>query len=411
MTDRIIEVLGMGNIAFPDTMSDNAIALAIKNNILKQPGKTAGRGKDGTPRLKGTTDKMSLPAPVRAFAGAGSELTNLLTVGGRLAPEGATDAMQPDTTAGKVGKMGEQVAEFAALPASGGVWKNSARMGALETERTGSVKAGAQGTAAALLTGGLASGVGAGYRALNTAARKAAVGKAAEDLPYGIGKIIKFVHSFNKPEDIPKETRAELVKRLYEEAHGGRPQSAQENVTAIKEFNAAVKETKPPKLPLPGKGTGTKYGGPARPGYSPPAGKPTRQGVNRAMEPKAPAAAEGSATATATPTGTPVKPEPPQIPAEPGEAAHLRSRVLMDRGAAKNSYLANRFLEAKMTPEQVETMSDAAFEMEMLKEGQALVKRGMLKRGYKKYTEGDPAARPYKIMKIEVADTMRRAGK
>ena len=370
-------------------------------------GKTAGKGKTGA-RLKGTTDKMSLPAPVRAFAGAGSELMNLLTVGGRLAPEGATEALQPGTTAGKAGKIGAQIAEFGALPASGGVWKNSARIGALETERTGSLKAGAEGGAASLLTGGLASGIGAGYRAMNTAARKAAVGKAAEELPYGIGKIIKFVHSFNKPEDIPKETRAELVKRLYEEAHGVQPKSAQENVAAIKEFNAAVKEPRAVKPPPAGKGTGTKYGGPVKPSYSVPSGKPTRQGVNRAMEPKAPAAAEGSATTT--PTGVPVKPEPPQIPAEPGEAAHLRSRVLMDRGAAKNSYLANRFLEAKMTPEQVETMSDAAFEMEMLKEGQSLVKRGMLKRGYKKYTEGDPAARPYKIMKIEVADTMRRAG-
>ena len=115
--------------------------------------KTAGTGKTGA-RLKGSTSETSLPAPVRAFAGAGSGLISTLTGGGRLAPSGATEALQPGTTAGKVGKGIEQTAEYFApikSPLKGPAGE-ALKTGAIATAQTGDVKTG-------VLAGATAGGI------------------------------------------------------------------------------------------------------------------------------------------------------------------------------------------------------------------------------------------------------------
>ena len=121
-----------------------ALPMAEQMKVIGGAAKTtAGTGKTGA-RLKGSTSETSLPAPVRAFAGAGSGLISTMTGGGRLAPPGATAALQPGTTAGKIGKGIEQTAEYFApikSPLKGPAGE-ALKTGAIATAQTGEVRTG-----------------------------------------------------------------------------------------------------------------------------------------------------------------------------------------------------------------------------------------------------------------------------
>lgn len=166
----------------------------------------------------------------------------------------------------------------------------------------------------------------------------------------------------------------------------------------------------PPKAPKPFKPSAAvarkmKYGGPVEPEYGPaPAGgRGAAHRISRAVQTEEPAAETTTQPATET---APIPQAKAGSPTPTGPAG--RANVLYEQGLEKNRYLAARFKGQGLTPEQVEIMPNSRFEMEMMKEGQSLVKRGLRSRGFSKYA-GRPQQRPYNIMKIEIADEMRRS--
>jgi hypothetical protein len=282
------------------------------------------------------------------------------------------------------------------------------------------------------LLASVATSPGAGGAAKATAGRAAGGAKAAtgfavdnlvprlvtDALPPVLVKVLRGLRKDGV--DTPKGQAAALFKQ----ANGRIPKTAEEWIAAKNIRDLVAKEDlksrmppkpeKPPKPAPPGKGTGTKYGGPGPSEAGPSPRAMTRRGINRAMEPKPPVEGGTEVAAQTTPVARTqtASPAATSVPSKPTTGAQLRSDSIgLERGAAKNSYLANHFTESGLTPEQVEIMPDAKFEMEMLKVGQGLVKRKLLAKGYEKFNPLKPkqGARPYNIMKIEVADTMRRA--
>jgi len=208
----------------------------------------------------------------------------------------------------------------------------------------------------------------------------------------------------------PGMSPQELAQGLYKEVNGRAPRTAGEKIEAVRMYREAVKPPKPPKpekplkppepkAPEPFKPSAAtarkmKFGGRTEPEFRTGAKPSVRRGINRAMMPEKAAEEAGGETTV-------------QGKAEAEAEPHARSGVLESRGAAKRNYLAARFEDLGLTPEQIERMSDAELEKHVLEEGEALKSRGAIKSGFRKYDPANPANTPYNIMRLEIAKAMR----
>jgi hypothetical protein len=241
----------------------------------------------------------------------------------------------------------------------------------------------------------------------------------------------------------PRMSQGELAQGLYKEVHGRAPKTAAEKIQAVRMYRDAVSPPKPskPATPRPqrlaaahemtmGELAAGKYQEvygrlPKTASEKIEAVKMYRKAVRLKREravaveaqPQQPQPTQQSASATPAPAPAPEPatatsaPEPAgaagAATGDPAAPPHARSLVLQSRGAAKRNYMAARFEDAGLTPEQVERMSDADLETHILDEGKALQARGAIKSSFKKYDPNNAANTPYNIMKLEIAKAMR----
>jgi hypothetical protein len=135
----------------------------------------AGKG------IKGEA-KTDVSAAGNFMAGAGSGLINTLTLGGKLAPEGAPEALAPNTTAGKLGYGAEQAAEYMS-PVGG------AKAGMSVAKRVGTEA----------LKGGVVAALQSGFNPLAIGGG-AAGGAAGAGLEAAAGKALPFVKNRLNPQ-------------------------------------------------------------------------------------------------------------------------------------------------------------------------------------------------------------------
>jgi hypothetical protein len=165
-------------------------------------------------------------------------------------------------------------------------------------------------------------------------------------------------------EVLAKESRDELAARFFEENHGSKPVTAGDKVTAIREMQQAIKG--PPRLPKA-----------AKPPKLPkqPSGSPFAPGGifdEPTAEQKAAKAAEPVTRKGLKLKGITERPETPVNPLarykSAGQPSPMSGReldpgkVINAQASAKNVTLATRFKSLGITPEQVQSMTEAEYE-------------------------------------------------
>jgi len=358
--EKVVDIPGVGTVAFPGSMSDEAIGLAIKNNVLKQarPGSSQSSSVSGSWEAPPT-----FPEKLRSFAsGVGETLKGAAK--GALLPEGMSGGripIDPNTGMPQADVTGGLRKAFHDDP-----YKAAGEIApyALSGRPRSVGLPGAMGAAE-----GAAAGTGTAEALASKLPKVHPVAKfLAKRIP-GVGTALDVLEALKEKygtnlEGVPKMTRDELANRLYEEAHGKPPKTAQERVDAIKEFKSTLKTEKSadaPKAPEPFKpnpqiAKKMQYGGERRPDFTAPSPRVGGKGRGPAREGMTPGGkGTGSASAAPRVESTPPKPAGMPAPGTPGGTVSQRE-IGFNKVAAdawnKSVAIGKKLKEVGFTPEE-----------------------------------------------------------